>query len=68
MAWNFYNEHKGQITFKPPYDEPRFSDNSLYRKAFQQKPEDQLWERTGGYIDVRDAAQAHVLLREKQAG
>ncbi|KZT50817.1 hypothetical protein CALCODRAFT_488396 [Calocera cornea HHB12733] len=79
IAWNLYNDHESEVgwelvTLNPPYifgpilqDEPNFSSDHLYRKAFEQKPEDSLGERIDGYTDVRDAAQAHDTYNELQS-
>ncbi|KZO94395.1 NAD(P)-binding protein [Calocera viscosa TUFC12733] len=81
IAWDFYNEHKGQVqwdlvTLNPPYiwgpmlqDEPNFSSNLVYRLAFEEKPEDKVGQHAGSWIDVRDTAKAHVLsLQKEKAG
>jgi len=81
IAWDFYNKHKGEVTWDlvtltPPYifgpilqDTPNASANTLYRKAFVEKPADQAGQHAGFWIDVRDCAKAHVLsLQKEKAG
>ncbi|KZO94398.1 D-lactaldehyde dehydrogenase [Calocera viscosa TUFC12733] len=78
-AWNFYEQHKAEVkwdlvTLAPPYifgpilqDEPNYTANVIYTKAFEQKPADQVGSHAGFWIDVRDCARAHVLSLQKEA-
>ncbi|EJT99744.1 NADP-binding protein [Dacryopinax primogenitus] len=80
-AWNFYNAHKPDlnwdlVTLAPPcifnpilQDEPNFSTSLAYRNAFLEKAENLADGHAGFWIDVRDAATAHVLsLQKPKAG
>ncbi|KZO94396.1 NAD(P)-binding protein [Calocera viscosa TUFC12733] len=67
-AWKFYQEHKDNlkwelVTLTPPYifgpilqNTPNGSANTIWRKAFTQKPADQVGQHAGFWIDVRDCA------------
>ncbi|KZT51578.1 NAD(P)-binding protein [Calocera cornea HHB12733] len=81
VAWDFYHNHQKEVqwdlvTLMMPYifgpalqEESNFSTNVIYRKAFEERPKDQVGKHAGLWSDVRDVSRAHVLsLQKQQAG